>query len=214
MVKSSKVIAVDIDEILAGFIDYFVSYHNLTYQTKITKNDVFSFNLHEVFGVSREEIIMRMVKFGEEGHNFKIEPVPGAIEGVGALLKKGYILHLVTARPTIIQKDTEKWINKFFPQKFINLHHAFNKNIHKEDSPKKKKWEICKEIGARVLIDDHLDNALSCVENGIKVLLMDAPWNQVENLPKGIKRVKGWEEILTILIPSSRGAKRRGDLVL
>ena len=193
-----KIIAVDIDEILAGFMDYFISYHNLTYQTKITKNEVFSFDLHEVFKVTREEIMVRMVKFGEGGHNIKIKPVAGAKEGIDALVKKGYELHLVTSRPSVIQKDTEEWIMQHFPDKFTNLHHAFNQNIHKEGS-KKKKWEICKEIGAEVLIDDYLPNALSCSENGIKVLLMDAPWNQVEKLPKGVTRVKGWDEILKVL---------------
>ncbi len=195
---SKKIIAVDIDEILAGFIDYFIEYHNLTYKTRVTRDKVFSFDLHEVFEVTKEEIMDRMVKFGQEGHNVRISLVPGAKNGIDALLKKGYELHLVTARPTVIKPETELWINKHFPDKFTDLHNAFNSNIHQEGS-KKKKWEICKEIGASVLIEDHLENAIGCAENGIRVYLMDTPWNQTENLPPEVIRVKSWEEITTAL---------------
>ena len=121
--------------------------------------------------------------------------MPGAKEGIDALLKKGYELHLVTSRPEVIKPQTEKWIKAHFPGKFTDLHHAFNPNIHKKDS-KKKKWEICKEIGAGVLIEDFLPNAIGCSENGIKVYLMDAPWNQVEDLPENVVRVKSWKEIV------------------
>ncbi len=190
-----KIIAVDIDEVLAGFIDYFVEYHNLTYKTSVTKDKVYTFDLEEVFGVTHEEISSRMIAFGEQGHNIKMKPVEGAVEGVDELLKRGYELHLVTSRPGVIEKDTRAWIEIYFKGKFTGLHHAFNQKIHKEGS-KKKKWEICKKIGAEILIDDFLANALSCSENGIKVFLMDAPWNQTEHLPENVLRVKSWEEII------------------
>jgi uncharacterized HAD superfamily protein len=194
MNKRKPVIAVDIDEVLADFIAYFVNYHNLTYRTRMTRDKVFSFSLHEVFEVTKEDITEKMIRFSSEGHDTKITLVPGAQEGIDALLKKGYELHLVTSRPEAIQKQTEGWIANHFPGKFTNLHHAFNPNIHKDGS-KKKKWEICKEIGAGILIEDFLPNALGCVENGIKVLLMDTPWNQTDHLPENIIRVKSWEEI-------------------
>lgn len=194
---SKKIIAVDIDEVLADFIAYFVEYHNLTYQTQMTKDKVFSFSLHEVFGVTEEDISQKMIRFSKEGHDLKITLVPGAKEGIDALLKKGYELHLVTSRPGAIKKVTESWIAEHFPNKFTNLHHAFNPNIHKPGS-KKKKWEICKEIGAEVLIEDFLPNAIGCAENGIKVYLMDTPWNQTDDLPIGIIRVKSWKEIIKL----------------
>ena len=195
MKSSKKVIAVDIDEVLADFIAYFVNYHNLTYQTRMTKDKVFSFSLHEVFEVTKEDITEKMIRFSKEGHDTRITLVPGAQEGIDALIKKGYELHLVTSRPEAIRPQTEGWIAKHFPGKFTDLHHAFNPNIHKKGS-KMKKWEICKAIGAKVLIEDFLPNAIGCAENGIKVFLMDAPWNQADDLPEGIIRVKSWKEIV------------------
>jgi len=195
MKPAKKIIAVDIDEVLADFFAYFVEYHNSTYKTTITKNEVFSFNLHEVFNISREEITARMIKFSEEKHNTKVSLVPGAKEGIDALINKDYELHLVTSRPEAIKPQTVEWIDKYFPGKFTDLHHAFNPNIH-EKGTKKKKWEVCKEIGAGILIEDFLPNAIGCAENGIEVFLMDTPWNQTEDLPDGIFRVESWKEIV------------------
>jgi uncharacterized protein len=195
---SKKIIAVDIDEVLADFIAYFVEYHNLTYKTQMSRDKVFSFALHEVFKVTREDITTKMIRFSEEGHDTKITLVKGAQEGIDALLKKGYELHLVTSRPEAIKPQTEQWIAKHFPGKFTDLHHAFNPNIHKKDS-KMKKWEVCKEIGAGVLIEDFLPNAIGCAENGIKVFLMDTPWNQTDDLPESIIRVKSWMEIVELI---------------
>lgn len=203
--SSKKVVAVDIDEVLAGFIDYFIEYHNLTYKTEVSKDKVSTFDIHEIFGLTKEEAMVRMVKFGKEGHNVRIKPVPGAVEGVDALIKKGYELHLVTARPSAIRPETEEWIERYFPKKFTGLHNAFNSYIHEEGS-KKKKWEICKEIGAVIHIDDFLSNALGCAENGIKTFLMDAPWNQADDLPEGVIRVKSWKEIIRKM-PNTTNAK-------
>lgn len=194
--KSSKpVIAVDIDEVLAGFIDYFIEYHNLTYKTQVSKENVLHFDIHEIFGITKEEAMVRMVRFGEEGHNLKMGPVPGSVAGVDALFKKGYELHLVTSRPKAIRLETESWIEKYFPGKFTGLHNAFNSYIHEEGS-KKKKWEICKDLGAQLLIDDFLSNVLDCAEHGITGILMDGPWNQRQDLPKNVIRVKSWKDIV------------------
>jgi uncharacterized HAD superfamily protein len=52
------------------------------------------------------------------------------------------------------------------------------------------------------MIDDTLSNARDCAETGIRVLLMDRPWNQVGAdstelaLPAGVERVRGWEEVV------------------
>lgn len=65
----------------------------------------------------------------------------------------------------------------------------------------RKKSEICKSIGAHVLIDDNPSYAVECASAGINVLLYDwqsgYPWSK---LPQGaahplIQVVKDWEEV-------------------
>lgn len=193
MRKTSEVIAVDADEILAAFLEHFINYHNLKYKTSLKKDDVKSFKLEELFGIKEDDVLSRMNEYYESGEVLKIELVEGSIEGIESLLKKGYELQIITARPPHYKKDTIEWVRKYFPDKFKEIHFAFNPfNKHSEKSTKA---EICKQIGAKVLIDDNLVNALDCAGNGITVYLMDAPWNQTEDLPVKVVRVKSWKEI-------------------
>lgn len=195
MKSPRKIIAVDIDEVLANFVDYFIEYHNLEYKTSISRDKFITFELNEVFEVTLEEMNLKFAKFKDQGHNLKLEPIRGSKEAIDNLIKKGYEPHIVTSRPEMIKKDTEEWIDRHFPNKFHKLHYSYNKYL--EPSFKNKtKAEICKMIGARILIEDNLDLAVDAAQNGIIILLMDAPWNQTESLPDNIIRVKSWEEIL------------------
>lgn len=196
MKKSSrKVIAVDIDEVLADFLSYFVYFHNLMYKTSANKNDMKKYYLHEVFNVDRDEMSIRYLEFKALHLLERLEPVKGAKEGIKALIKKGFEPHLVTARPQVIEQETKKWLEIHFKSFDFPIHFTHTTS----GKPARKKSEICKQIGAEILIDDHIDNALDCAGSGIKVYLMDAPWNQLEDLPGSIVRVKSWKEIIELI---------------
>lgn len=190
-----KVIAVDIDEVTADFISYFIYFHNLMYKTNMTKDQVSSYFLHKAFDTDKEEMGIRFAEFRSLRLLERISPSEGAIDGIKKLIKLGFSPHFVTARPQTIEKETRNWLKKHF--KDIEFPIYFTHSGSKQ--PKLKKSEICRLIGAKILIDDHIENALDCAENGIKVYLMDAPWNQRESLPQNVIRVKSWREILSKL---------------
>lgn len=194
--SSKKVIAVDIDEVLADFLSYFVYFHNLMYKTSASKEDMKKYYLHEVFDVDRDEMSMRYLEFKALHLLERLEPVKGAKEGISKLFEMGYEPHLVTARPQVIEKETKKWLSIHFKDVDLPIHftHPMTGRVYH-----RKKSEICREIGAEVLIDDHIENALDCAENGIKVFLMDAPWNKTEDLPENVIRVKSWKEIVGLV---------------
>lgn len=193
--SSNKVIAVDIDEVTADFISYFIYFHNLMYKTSIKRDEVSSYYLYKAFKVERKEMGMRFDEFQALKLLERLEPAKGAIAGIKKLVERGFAPNFVTARPLAIEKETRAWIKKYFKDIKIPLYFTHQKEGGKE----LKKSVICKEIGARILIDDHIENALDCAENGIKVFLMDAPWNQSEDLPENIIRVKSWKEIISLL---------------
>jgi uncharacterized HAD superfamily protein len=194
--NSKKIIAVDIDEVLADFFSYFVYFHNLMYKTKVSKKDMKKYYLNEVFEVDRAEMHIRYMEFKSLHLLEQLNPVKGAVDGLKKLIEMGFDLHLVTARPQIIEEETRKWLSVHFKDIYLPIHftHPGTGNSHHL-----KKSEICKEIGAEILIDDHMENALDCAENGIKVFLMDAPWNQTEDLPPNVVRVKSWKDITALL---------------
>ncbi len=189
--NNGKVIAVDIDEVLADFLSYFVYFHNLMYKTKANKQDMKKYYLHEVFQVDREEMHIRYMEFKTFHLLERLKPVKGAKSGIEKLIALGFTPHLVTARPQIIEKETRKWLDIHFKGLSMPIHFT-----HNLDGKQRKKSEICAGIGAKFLIDDHIDNALDCAKNGIVVYLIDAPWNQVDHLPQNIIRVKSWKEII------------------
>ena len=193
--RSKKVIAVDIDEVLADFISYFVYFHNLMYKTSTDREDVKKYYLHEVFQTDREEMTIRYLEFKALHLIERLKPVKGSLSGIKELIKKGFEPHLVTARPQVIETETRRWLDIHF--KGINLPVHFTHTTN--GGPQKKKSAICREIGAKILIDDHIDNALDCAQNGITVYLLDAPWNERGSLPPYIIRVKSWKEIIKLI---------------
>lgn len=187
-----KVIALDIDEVTADFISYFIYFHNLMYKTNMTRDRVLSYYLHQAFDTDKVEMGIRFAEFQSLRLLERIKPAKGAIEGIKKLIEMGFVPHFVTARPKTIEKETREWLKKHFKNIDFPIHFTHPAS----GKPKLKKSEICKSIGAKILIDDHMENALDCAENGITVYLIDAPWNQSESLPENVIRVKSWKEIL------------------
>ena len=72
----------------------------------------------------------------------------------------------------------------------------------------KTKEEICLELNVNFLIEDNMDHALDASERGIKVLLIDSPWNKSKSLNKNITRVNSWKKILTIIESASSHKNR------
>jgi uncharacterized protein len=197
MENPKKVIAIDSDEIISAFMDGFIEYNNSFFGTKLTMKDIVSFELGQILGITEFEVEKRIEKFFESGEAKKIKLVEGAKDGVKKLLEMNYEIHVITARPLPLKDETLRWINEHFPNQFKQIHFAFNPYVGA--SEQKKKSQICKEIGSGILVDDNLVNVLDCAKAGINVLLMDALWNQTQDLPERVVRVKSWNEILDLI---------------
>lgn len=192
--SSKKIIAIDIDEVLADFLSDFVYFHNLMYKTSVRREDFKNYYLDEVLGIDRDEMHIRYLEFKVLSLLERLKPIKGAHQGIKKLIELEYVPHLLTARTKVTEKETRKWLDIHFKGIDLPLHFARD-----ERDKFKKKSIVCKEIGAKIIIEDHIDNALDCAENGIKVYLIDAPWNQSDDLPKNVIRVKSWREITALL---------------
>lgn len=189
-------IAIDVDEVLAEYQNGFIEFHNKYYGTNLKRHHFAkSYKLEDAWGGTEDEAIDKVYHFYQTKDFKKMEPVPGAIEAVRKLAQK-HDLFVVTSRQNFASPVTLEWLDKHFPDTFSGI--LFANHFAKEGAPKDKS-EICKEIGAELLIDDSLTYAKDCAKKGIKVKLFDRPWNQTENLPKNIQRVFSWQEILKII---------------
>jgi 5'(3')-deoxyribonucleotidase len=186
-------IGIDLDDVLADTMPVLVAYHNDMYGTTLTKDDVWSYRLWDVVGVSQEETLKRIYAFERSAKLMDIAPMPGAKRAIDSLRGK-HELSIITARDSEFADITKHWMTRYFPDVFSEIHFA---NHHSPTATPRSKGDICREIGASVMIDDSFNNVLSChnvCDDG--VLLFDAPWNINEQLLDGMHRVSSWHDIV------------------
>lgn len=187
-----EVICVDVDDVSLEFIPNFLKFYNYMYGTDFRKRDVTRYDLNKVFGVTSDQMAQRMSLFHESDYFYQIKPVEGARESLHILsLKRDNIF--VTSRPLEIKTKTDSSLRRNFPGSYSEVFYSGDFN-----GQGKSKAEICKELGASVIIEDCLKYALDCSSHGIPVFLMNQPWNQRGDLDDTlITRIKfGWPEIL------------------
>lgn len=185
-------IGIDIDGVLAGFIESADLWHNKNYKTNVKTEDHLEFCLSNAWKCSEQEAVARVFKFYDTNEFKETKAVLDAIEVVRALTED-HELHVITARPNKTIKGTLRWLNKHFSDSFHKIH--FTNDVFSEDL-KKSKQDLCKEHKINIMIEDCLEFAENCAKEGIKVFLFDWPWNQSKNLHPNIIRVKSWKEIL------------------
>ena len=189
-------IAVDIDEVLAETVSAFVKKYNKIYQSNLKRSGFYTFDWWKVLGISFEEFKKRYEKMIEDGFFEDLKPKSGALEGVKTLEDK-YALIAVTARPRSLAATTEEWLEKYFPHSFLGVEYTRKEPLSPEIE---SKFSICHRRNASILIEDDLEYAEDCAENGVRVLLFDAPWNQHLKETARLVRVYSWPEIVRELL--------------
>ncbi len=195
------VIACDIDEVLFPYLQGYVKYYNRIHGASLKVSDFHSYNFCHVHGHTEEYIADLVYAFHDEPEFDEIEPIVGSLEAVHKLQALGD-LHFVTARQAAIAEKTCNWIKKHFgiDQDHVHVGNHWSKASDKVTT-KRAKSEMCKQIGAHVLIDDALSYAKECAEAGMKVFLFDLNgeygWNKhSESLHPNITRVHSWDDTI------------------
>jgi hypothetical protein len=190
-------IGIDFDETVADSIQMIIKLHNKQYGTNYKKEEVVKYKVEEVWDGPKEEWMAKLDEFLSAKNAAHLDPVVGAIPAIDALKKAGHELSIITARGESDVEATELWLKMHFPSTFEGVHYG---HARSEDPTKRRsKSAMCKALGIELMIDDHMNVAKDCAEAGIRVLLIDEPWNQGE-LPPGVERVYSWEEIIKKLL--------------
>lgn len=191
---TKKVIAVDFDDVLMHFNTSFLTFHNRLFGTNLIYENLTRYDDWEiVYGCDKQTMAERAKHFYHSPDHMLVPPVSGAVEAI-ELLSETYSLQIVTSRPDSTRSPTLKWLDNHFPSLFHDFHFT---NIYAGalNVKPKPKSEVCREIGAVLLIDDAMKHARDVAESGIPALLPDRPWNQ-EGEPSGVHRVHSWGEIV------------------
>ncbi len=193
--KQKKILGVDFDDVLVRSGDALAEFHNATYGTNYSREDVTSYSLGEIWDCTREEAVRRIDEFITTDFHHSAEAVFGAYDALKKL-EKFYNIVIVTGRREIARDSTEDWLKKNFLGLYREVH--FTSHDDPDFSKRRLKSDVVKEVGIDAFIDDALGFAKDVAETGIPVFLFDTPWNQGD-VPPGVVRVKSWNEILAIL---------------
>lgn len=192
------VVAVDVDEVLGNFVSALNRFIADRYSSNHSVSEYHVYEFFKIWKCSRDEADIRVHEFFKTAY-FKngIHPIPGAQKALKKL-SRFCNLSVVTSRQNVIKDHTIAWLEKHYQGLFEEIHFGNHFALHGESRPKS---EICRSMGAKVLIDDNPRYALECAEVGIKVLLFDYensyPWckSGSSNQHPLVTKVYNWEEV-------------------
>ena len=124
------------------------------------------------------DLIERIFDYFHERSIPVLPLVPGA-RRVLQQLQKGYRIVLITARRPTARPQTLAWLEAHGVP-FDELHHAKDKTDAAE--------------GIVLAVDDHPEHVSDYLDQGVRVFLMDQPWNRAFSAA-GATRVSDWDEL-------------------
>ncbi len=193
-----RIIAVDFDDVVIRTMMPLLKHYEDRYGVVVGPEHAYGRD-PTPWGVGFDEVITRVELFHQIEQPKDFQAVIGARDALLALTKTSE-LHVITGRSSRIAGTTKEVIDEYFPGIFrsINFTGIFDKTSITKSS-------ICLQLGVELLIDDHLGHVMDVAECGIDTLLFgDYPWNQADVLPKRVRRVDGWGEVLEILGASDK----------
>lgn len=190
------VIAIDCDDVLVPSAQDVITAYNNQFGTDLTLTDWYKPVTYSQWGTSEEGVaIARVHEYMRSFEHAQLIPDPKAVMAVRELVKH-HELHLVTGRPEYMEATTMKMLGIYFPGYFQSIEHT---NFHAVgDKKSRTKGEVCAQIGANILIDDHIVHGESVIEAGVQRVMVfgDYPWNRREALPRGMVRCYDWKSVL------------------
>jgi uncharacterized HAD superfamily protein len=186
-------IGVDIDGIIADTDTAFRRRMSEVFKRNFPRYLVKDFHYENCFKFSQKEMIIFCNLFLDKELWKNIKLIRGARPTLRKL-KAHHSLIIITGRPIEVRDVTLEWLeSRRIP--FDKLYFMQGRQKHEIARLNRHKFSL--------FLEDHPSYALKMAQDGVKVLLMDYPWNQkIEGHPN-IVRVKNWRQINRILKESN-----------
>ncbi len=187
------IIAIDVDDVLLESGPAVIADYNRRFGTRLPVGAYNSAHDRQAWGdVDITTAIQRVDDFVLTAAFIEREPLREVADALAKLAER-YELHVLTGRNEIVAKLTNDWLERYFPGIFSSV--SFSNLFVPER--RRSKGEMCVELGASFLIDDHLLHVKNAAECGLgAVLFGDYPWNRADVLPLGVVRCIDWSAVL------------------
>ncbi len=190
----SLIWAIDCDDVLLPTAALTIALYNEAYGTNLTLSAMYDETstwgaptMDE--GVKRVGLLLRTQEMAE------LRPTQETIDALKKLASLDE-LHMVTGRPTFMEAVTLGMVERYLPGVFKTIEHT-NYYVQDDTTKTQSKGEVCAQIGADVLLDDHVVHGRSVLESGVKEVIIwgDYPWNANSALGQGMVRCVTWDEV-------------------
>jgi len=235
--STKPVVAVDLDEVLGGFLPTLTKWHNTHYSTSYTLADYKSYNYADLWGCTNAEAVTKVHEFFKsDAFLTKVPPIPNAFETLSQFTND-FTYIVVTSRQHVIKDETEKWISLHYPNIFqqVLLGNHYDLASPDPDAPgkgniiKRSKPDMCIDIKATLLIDDSLKYAMQCASkigkenNTLKsvILFGEYGWNTGNHIPNVdlekyiemgyVARATSWKNEVRMLLEKHRMSFRTAE---
>ena len=162
-------------------------------------SDPSGYGVTDAFGCTeREEIQFGLHYFFKYCRSWP--PREGAVETVKKLNGEGHTLYEISARKFVTMRNPLGAYSRHLYRSWLRKHGLPFDGIYlcSESNAAEEKLAYCRDCRAELMIDDRPDVTLLLAENGIPVLLFDAPYNQNFEHPN-VARVYSWDQVYTAI---------------
>ncbi|KAG9008839.1 hypothetical protein FRB94_012808 [Tulasnella sp. JGI-2019a] len=183
--KGSFLIAVDLDDVLLGTNEAAAAWHNREYGTRMTLQDFLYYHWwRNRFWGSPRETVEKVYQFYKSDSFKDAPPIRDAYKCLKKLQGMGCTFVVITARGDDMKESTKAAVEQHFPGIFQGIDHTLAvKSSDPNVRPTKR--DRLPQLGAKMLIDDHLDTAVDCATGGIPSLLFgEYEWNKRVSPPQ------------------------------
>jgi len=184
-------IGIDMDGVAVETFQGFLDFYNEKFGAKFKLQDIDNHHIWPILGISRKKAVELMEEYFFSDSFKDLEVAEGMVEVIDELGENE--LFIVTSRPKKFEMQTLQFLDKYF--KNINFEVLHTNDFHSENNSKSKA-EICLEKEIDVFIEDCAEYSNEVAAKGVKVLLINKPWNEKVKVVEGVKRVGNWKDIL------------------
>jgi 5'(3')-deoxyribonucleotidase len=187
-----RVVAIDCDDVLMHTVGPILDYYNRQYDTNVIPEVYYgAVPTAGVWGTDNaQERNVRINAFFDAPEYLELTPQDGVL-AVLQRLRKECELHIITGRPDFVKSQTLAWLDRHLPGIFETV--TFTEIF----GPKaRSKADVCREIGASFLVDDHPGHCRVVADAGMQALLFgNYPWNRTVGSYPNVRRVANWQEV-------------------
>jgi phosphoglycolate phosphatase-like HAD superfamily hydrolase len=190
------VILFDMDDVLVDTVCSINKFHNDVYGTNFHYDDYKFFYLSKVWCCSGEEVMKKFDEYYNSIYFKNLVACNEAIRIVDQLHEKNIEMYVVTSRPKNIEVQTRDFLKKYYKNVFREIY--FTDHCANLKEYKRKKSDVCLELGADIMIDDCPDYIRDCAKVVRRVLVPVKPWN-IEKFPSNVYHFKDWKKIWELI---------------